>query len=69
MTAIIVTKVGTNRNTPRIWLEGRKLEREGFRTGETYNVDHSNRDRLILVRVAGGKRNVSSKKRLSLIHI
>lgn len=63
MTAIIVTKVGTNRNTPRIWLEGRKLEREGFRTGETYNVDHSNRDRLILVRVAGGKRNVSSKKR------
>jgi len=63
MTAIIVTKVGTNKNAPRIWLEGRKLEREGFRTGETYNVDSSKGDRLTLVKVTGGKRNVSSKKR------
>ncbi len=63
MTAVIVTKVGTNKNAPRIWLEGRKLEREGFRAGETYNVDGSNKDRLILVKVPNGKRNVSSKKR------
>ncbi|MBU2952292.1 DNA cytosine methyltransferase [Marinobacter sp. F3R08] len=63
MTAVIITKVGTNKNAPRIWLEGRKLEREGFRVGETYSVDASNSDRLTLIKVTGGKRSVSMKKR------
>lgn len=63
MTAIIITKVGINRNTPRIWVEGRKLEREGFRSGDTYNVDTSKSDRLILVKSTTGKRTVSTKKR------
>lgn len=63
MTAIIITKVGTNRNTPRIWIEGRKLERGGFRSGETYNVDTSKSDRLTLVKSSTGKRTVSTKKR------
>lgn len=63
MTAIIITKVGINRNAPRIWIEGRKLERGGFRSGETYTVDTTKSDRITLVKSSTGKRTVSAKKR------
>ncbi|QCF28053.1 DNA cytosine methyltransferase [Hydrocarboniclastica marina] len=53
MTAIIVTKVGEKRENPRIWIEGRKLEREGFCHGTSYTVDSRDENQLVLVRVNG----------------
>lgn len=53
MTTIIITKVGARRENPRIWVEGRKLEREGFHPGTEFKVDSSHKNQLILVRVDG----------------
>lgn len=39
MTTIINTKVGENRGRARVWLEGIKLEREGFLPGMRYNLE------------------------------
>jgi len=65
MTAIIITKVGERKGTHRIWFEGAKLEREGYRLGTTYQVDESNPDRLTLIRVDDPRdsRVVSGRKR------
>lgn len=63
MTAVVMTTVGMQRNSPRIWLEGRKLEREGFRPEVTYRLDDSRPDSLTLVAAADGDRVVSGRKR------
>ncbi|KRW83704.1 DNA cytosine methyltransferase [Marinobacter sp. P4B1] len=65
MASIIISTVGERKDTPRIWFEGEKLRREGFRAGEHYRMDDSQRDRLILVRVNDDSdaRVVSSRKR------
>lgn len=38
MTAIINSKVVINRGKSRVWVEGRKLEREGFSVDKRYDV-------------------------------
>ena len=63
MASIIITKVGVRKETPRIWFEGKKLEREGFSAGTSYKVDSSNKDRLVLVRGDDADRTVSSRTR------
>jgi DNA (cytosine-5)-methyltransferase 1 len=65
MTAIIITTVGERKGTPRIWFEGAKLEREGYRQGTHYQVDESKPDRLTLIRVDDPmeSRIVSGRKR------
>jgi DNA (cytosine-5)-methyltransferase 1 len=62
MTAIIITAVGQQRGAPRIWMEGRKLEREGFGPGARYRVETTRADALILVKSGSGPRAVSSRK-------
>lgn len=61
MTAIIMTKLGENRGAPRIWLQGEKLEKEGYRAGDTFRIEESKGARLVLVK--NGDRKVSGKKR------
>jgi DNA (cytosine-5)-methyltransferase 1 len=61
MTAIIMTKLGENRGSPRIWLQGEKLEKEGYRAGDTFRIEESKSSRLVLVK--NGDRKVSGKKR------
>lgn len=39
MTTIINTKIGENRGRARVWLEGVKLEREGFLPGMRYDLE------------------------------
>lgn len=63
MAAIIITKVGFHKEAPRVWIEGRKLEREGFTPGTGYEIETFNPDRLVLVRKSDGKRVVSGRKR------
>lgn len=40
-TEIVTTLVRSSKNAPRIWLEGAKLEREGFRPNQGYMVEVS----------------------------
>ncbi|WP_342632734.1 DNA cytosine methyltransferase [Marinobacter alkaliphilus] len=65
MASIIISAVGERKETPRIWFEGEKLNREGFRVGEKYLVDDTRDDRLVLVRVKDDPdaRVVSFRKR------
>lgn len=62
MTALVITKLGQQKGAPRIWIEGRKLEREGFMPGTAYRVVTTQSDRLTLVKVSTGKRKVSARK-------
>lgn len=64
MPAVIITQVSLHRSSPRVWLEGRKLDREGFRPGISYIIDQdaSNDDSLVLSRKRSGDRTVSSRK-------
>lgn len=40
MATVIATKIGsTNKGLPRVWLEGRKLEREGIEIGMKYQLN------------------------------
>ncbi len=62
MTAIINTKIGVNRGKSRVWLEGRKLEREGFEVGMKYDVKTTN-DSVVLMLSTDGKYMVSKRTR------
>lgn len=58
---VIYTKVGLNKGTLRLWVQGRKLARGGINIGDTYSVDVSS-SALRLVVTPEGKRTVSKKK-------
>lgn len=63
MTAVVFSTVGRQRNALRVWLEGRKLEREGFTPGASYHLKTNKRDRLVLVRTKAGARTVASRRK------
>lgn len=55
-------KVGSNKGAPRVWLEGRRLERAGFTAGSHYDLVVG--DSRVTLRVAdNGARIVSTKRR------
>ena len=55
-------KVGSNHGAPRVWLEGRRLERAGFTTGTHYDLVVG--DARVTLRIAdNGARIVSTKRR------
>jgi DNA (cytosine-5)-methyltransferase 1 len=62
MTAIINTTVGQNRGRSRVWLEGKKLEREGFDVGMKYDVT-VNEGSVVLMLSDDGKYMVSKRTR------
>lgn len=62
MTSIVITKVGERKGTHRIWLEGPKLEREGFHANAEYIIETENEKQLTLVR-SNGKATDGSKTR------
>ena len=59
---ITYTKIGTNRKTPRLWIEGVKLSAAGFRRGERYDVCLDG-NVLTINRTAAGRRVVSGRDR------
>lgn len=59
-TTIITTKVGLNKETPRIWLQGRLLERGGFRVDTRIERAFQNGKLVLNVR-RDGKHKVSKK--------
>lgn len=63
MQALSITKLGADkRGTPRIWLEGRKLEHAGFKPSARYVVSVDAEKRCITLRLAAnGERLVSHK--------
>jgi DNA (cytosine-5)-methyltransferase 1 len=61
MTSIVITAIGENRQKPRFWLEGKKLEREGFMPGDTFKLEDKG-DHFLLVRCKDGDKSVSSRK-------
>ena len=53
MTALISTKLGEARNKqPRVWLEGRKLQREGIAPGMQYRAEFNFNSRKVTVHTA-----------------
>jgi DNA (cytosine-5)-methyltransferase 1 len=62
MTALIITHVGQQNGSPRIWMEGRKLEREGFAPDTLYRIKTTYSDRLVLIKEKSGTRKVSARK-------
>lgn len=53
-------KVGLNKGSPRIWIEGKKLDAAGFMANARYNVDVSAKS-ITLTLADDGKRKVSGK--------
>lgn len=57
-------RVGTNKNAPRIWLEGSSPDRGGFKPGTRYTVTADKEKTLLILEVQEqGVRIVSGKKR------
>lgn len=52
--------VGQNKGTPRIWLEGNKLDQAGFVAGIKYTVQVK-RENIILTLDPNGEKKVSGK--------
>lgn len=52
--------VGQNKGTPRIWLEGNKLDQAGFTAGTKYTVDIK-RENIVLSLDPEGLKKVSGK--------
>lgn len=55
-------KVGTNKGAPRVWLEGRRIQKAGFAPGTRYNLKVG-KQHLTLTIADNGMRIVSTKKR------
>jgi DNA (cytosine-5)-methyltransferase 1 len=68
MTTIIACTVGTNRETPRIWLEGTRLLRGQFAPESRYNVAFI-KGAMVLKIAADGKRKVSSRTNKPVIDL
>jgi len=62
MKAYIVTRIGENRGTPRIWFEGNRVARSGFVPGTHYSVA-TEKGRLTLKVCDDGTRIVSIRRR------
>lgn len=55
-------KIGTNKNAPRVWLEGGRTEHAGFKPGERFKcIKNEDERRLTLVLDSEGSRIVSRK--------
>jgi DNA (cytosine-5)-methyltransferase 1 len=62
MATIVNTKLGEHRGKKRVWLEGQKLVREGYRPGMKYDLEI--KDSKVLLRVSeAGKFTVSKRER------
>jgi DNA (cytosine-5)-methyltransferase 1 len=53
-------KVGLNKGSPRIWIEGKKLDAAGFTANSRYNVERTGKQ-ITLSLHEEGKRKVSGK--------
>lgn len=62
MSTIINTKLGENRGKARIWLEGGKLEREGYVPGDQYDLAVAE-GRVVITPSESGSYTVSRKTR------
>lgn len=62
MNQITYTKIGTNRNRPRLWIEGVKLSAANFRRGDRYNINLTD-GILTIQKTPTGKRKVSGRVR------
>ena len=61
LVAVTEVKIGQNRGTPRIWLQGSKLERSSFAVGARFTVLKET-GKLVLTLSRAGGRVVSKKK-------
>ena len=62
--AIKIAKIGENRGSPRIWLQGSTLDRAGFKHGTRFEVEkHATRPLLTLKQCPEGMRIVSQQVR------
>lgn len=62
MATIINSKLGENRGRKRIWIEGRKLQREGYEVGSRYDVVLQS-NKVQLLPTPKGKYTVSKRTR------
>lgn len=62
MTVLINTKISTHRSGKRLWLEGQKLQREGYIPGTRYNIEIKDSS-LCLVVAENGDYIVSKRER------
>lgn len=62
MSTIINTRLGEHRGRKRIWIEGRKLAREGYQPGMKYDAS-VDADRVVLRVAAEGRYTISRRKR------
>lgn len=68
MTTIISTQVSTNRNTPRIWLEGLRLARGEFTPEARYNITFKD-GQVVLTLCPDGERKVSQRSKKPVIDL
>lgn len=62
MTCIVNTKLGEHRGKKRIWLEGKKLAREGYEPGVRYSIEVED-SRIVLRAKEDGRFTVSRRER------
>lgn len=62
MATVINTKLGEHRGKKRIWLEGQKLIREGYRPGMKYDLEIKDSQVLLHVKDTG-RFTVSKRER------
>jgi DNA (cytosine-5)-methyltransferase 1 len=60
MKGYVVRKIGQNKGTPRVWLEGRQPEQSGFLPGQKYEITKTDSS-ITLALSANGSRVVSKK--------
>ncbi|WP_210467497.1 DNA cytosine methyltransferase [Vibrio crassostreae] len=62
MLTIVNTKIGSHRGSKRLWMEGRKIERHGFKPGIRFNIlPAANDDALEIIIDENGTYKVSSR--------
>ncbi|TDX26765.1 hypothetical protein DFO67_11530 [Modicisalibacter xianhensis] len=62
MATIVNTKLGENRGKRRLWLEGAKLAREGYRPDDRYDLDFEG-SKVVIKLCNTGKYKVSRRER------
>ena len=62
MTTIVNTKLGENRGKKRIWLEGAKIAREGYRVGQRFDIQVSH-EKVTMTLNEVGQYKVSKRTR------
>jgi hypothetical protein len=56
----VTRKIGTNRDKPRLWLEGSSLSSQGWRRGDLFNITFAPGS-ITLTRHPQGQRKVAGK--------